>query len=120
MIFALSVALASPSWRLAGIYDATAISTLEDSSSSYSYRPRRGMVESCGPAKSPDGMGVFEAEAAGSKLMPVLAIVLTGGDTPLTTENVRVSLGRGLSVTVNATEIASFGHVPDHHRLFVL
>ena len=94
MIFALSVALASPSWRLAGIYDATAISTLEDSSSSYSYRPRRGMVESCGPAKSPDGMGVFEAEAAGSKLMPVLAIVLTGGDTPLTTENVRVSLGR--------------------------
>jgi len=94
----LSAAFASVgeySWRLAGVYDGTSIAQLGEAESDFVWIPREGMVESCGPAKSPDGLGVFEAEAVASRLMPTLMIVLErNGGVDLGPESVRVSLGR--------------------------
>ena len=40
------------------------------------------MSQSCGPSKSPDGLGVFEAESIANQLSPTLAIVLEYTDPP--------------------------------------
>ena len=40
------------------------------------------MSQSCGPSKSPDGLGVFEAEAIANQLSPTLAIVLEYTEAP--------------------------------------
>ncbi|MCA9573291.1 MAG: hypothetical protein KC656_35890, partial [Myxococcales bacterium] len=95
MFLLLTTALAAQGdWKLAGVYDATAAAWAPGLEEGYTWRPHAGMSTSCGPAKSPDGLGVFEAEAVGSRLTPVLAVVLRG-EGRLGPDDVRVSLGRG-------------------------
>ncbi len=90
------------SWRLVGAYDAATLMAMRpvpegEEPPSYLWNPYQGMTESCGPAKAPDGLGVFEAEAVTNRLSPTLAVVLertgaaAGG--PLTPGEVRVALG---------------------------
>jgi hypothetical protein len=87
----------STGWRLVGAYDATAaMATIPDQALGYVWQSADGMNESCGPSKSPVGMGVFEAEAVANGLSPTLAILLerTGtGQEHLTPDDVRVALG---------------------------
>ncbi len=71
----------APSWRLASVYDAAAISNMvpvetEDPNAAYVWVPSAGMQANCGPAKAPDGLGIFEGEAMANGLSPVLAVVL--------------------------------------------
>lgn len=84
-------------WRMVGAYDATAtMATVQDQNLGYVWEAPEGMTESCGPAKSPVGMGVFEAEAVANGLTPTLAILLErldGGEGDLTPDDVRVALG---------------------------
>jgi len=91
-----------PSWRLASVYDASAVSgMLVDPEGSdddaFVWVASAGMQSKCGPAKAPDGLGVFEAEAMANGLNPVLAVLLERNEGtpvgPLTMEDVWVSLG---------------------------
>lgn len=94
-VFAFAALAQDPyAWRLAGLYDGTAVAHLGAVPPDYAWRPHDGMTESCGPAKSPDGLGVFEAEAVSSRLTPALFVVLerNGGD-PLGPNDLRVALG---------------------------
>ena len=59
----------SAPWRLVAVYDLAGAAAVG----------REGKADpstSCGPAKAPDGLGVFEAEAMASGLSPTLAILL--------------------------------------------
>ena len=89
-------------WNLVGAYDASAVVGLTidpeaEEVPEFVWTAAPGMSKSCGPAKAPDGMGVFEAEAFANLLAPTLAIVLERTDSerdrPLTPEGVRVALG---------------------------
>jgi len=88
-------------WTLAGAYDATALVALtgvpEEERTRYKWVPSPGMSKSCGPAKRPDGLGVFEAEQVGNQLAPTLGVMLKwtgdGPFEPLRPEGVRVSIG---------------------------
>lgn len=80
---------------LVGLYDSAALQLQEGRAGTFAWVAAPGMTTSCGPAKAPDGLGVFEAEAMAGGMTPALALVLrssAGG--VLTTENVRVSLGQ--------------------------
>ncbi len=92
-------------YRLAAAYDASALRTLEflqpedKRPEAYDYLwtiPAR-MQASCGDAKTPDGLGIFEAEAIGNRAMPALALLVERqGDVPLLdTDRVRVAIGDG-------------------------
>ena len=92
-----------PGWNLVGAYDATTIMALDDVLGEelppeYVWVPFPGMSESCGPPKAADGLGVFEAEAMANSLTPTLAIVLErtlrAPEGPLSTDGVRIALGR--------------------------
>ena len=66
-----------PIFRLVGLYDSTGvITTSKKNEQRYLWKPSSAMVQSCGPSKSPDALGVFEAEAVANQLSPTLAIVL--------------------------------------------
>lgn len=90
-------------WSLVGVYDAAAVLQMglqgDDAAAAgpqYVWVQSGGMVKSCGPGKSPDGLGVFEASAMANGLTPTLAVLLqrnSDGTDPLTPEDVRVSLG---------------------------
>ena len=92
-----------PGWKLVGAYDATALLATTEAAEDegelpdYVWTPFPGMTSSCGPAKAPDGLGVFEAEALANSLTPTLAVVLerteAAGEGPLSTAGVRVALG---------------------------
>lgn len=95
----------SPSeWNLVGVYDPSALAKLgapppeEDATpSAYVWVPAGHMRQTCGPAKSPDGMGLFDAESMANGLTPTLAILLERdgeGDGSITPQDVRISLGR--------------------------
>ncbi len=92
-----------PGWKLVGAYDATALLATavdpeaEDELPDYVWTAFPGMTDSCGPAKAPDGLGVFEAEAMANSLTPTLAVVLertrAAQEGPLSASGVRVALG---------------------------
>lgn len=91
----------APSWRLVALYDATAVAAVRASSSVDApavWTPSKGMIESCGPAKAPDGLGVFEAEAISGQLTPTLAILLErvspSSSQPLSSTELRVFVQR--------------------------
>lgn len=93
----------APSWRLASLYDASAVANMvppekDAVDSAYVWVPSAGMQANCGPAKSPDGLGVFEGEAMANGLSPVLAVLLERHpDAPpetLQMDDVWVSLGK--------------------------
>ncbi len=95
-----SVAEASEAhWKLVGTYDTSTLIGLEvteEEPLSYLWEPAPGMVESCGPAKAPDGLGVFEAEIIANAMAPTLAVVLERASPdaqPMTPEGVRVAIG---------------------------
>lgn len=91
-------------WRLVGVYESSGLMSLPLGEEGAEVPPNfvwiaaPGMTQSCGPAKAPDGLGVFEAEAVGNRLAPALMIVLerseAAGEAPLRPDTVRVSLGR--------------------------
>ncbi len=84
-------------WSLVGAYDSSSVSTLSEAPAGYVWREAEGMKTSCGPAKRPDGLGIFEAEAANYGLMPMLTLVLKS-DSPgetLTSQQVQVTLNLG-------------------------
>jgi hypothetical protein len=92
----------APSWSLASVYDASAVSwmsadVLPDPAAAYVWVPSGGMQANCGPAKAPDGLGVFEAEAMANGLSPVLAVLLErhqdAPPAPLTMDDVWLSIG---------------------------
>jgi len=86
-------------WRLVGVYDATSAMAMNpETQGSYVWVPSPDMAISCGPAKAPDGLGLFEAELIANGMTPTLAILLkntTNSPTPLNTREVQVSLGNG-------------------------
>ncbi len=87
-------------WRLVGAYDlATTIAQEPETRSDWTWQADSDLTASCGPAKAPDGLWVFEAQSMSGGLAPTLALVLRReGNTPsvpLTSRQVRVSLGRG-------------------------
>ena len=94
----LACAKEQASWQLIGAYDASALRRiLPDGDPNFVWTPAKGMAESCGPAKGPAGMGIFEAESVSSALSPTLALVLRNSNPAvapaLGPHNVRVSLG---------------------------
>lgn len=91
-------------WRLVGIYESSGLMSLPLGDEGAEVPPNfvwiaaPGMTQSCGPAKAPDGLGVFEAEAVANRLAPALMLVLerseAAGDAPVRPDTLRVSLGR--------------------------
>jgi hypothetical protein len=66
-----------PAFTLVGVYDASAVMGVSNKiQSDYLWRPSQNMEKSCGPSKSPDAMGMFEAEVVANQMSPALAIVL--------------------------------------------
>lgn len=97
MIALVAAALAG-SWELAGLYDASALprATGAAPASEWLWKAPAGMVASCGEPKSPDGLGVIEAQAVVDGLTPTLAVLLRGAKDapPLDTRNVRMAIGK--------------------------
>ena len=60
-------------WRLVAAYDTAAVATIDGDPSSFVWKASEGMTRSCGPAKTPDGLGIHEAEVVASGLSPVKA-----------------------------------------------
>lgn len=87
------IARAASAHSLVGLYDAGALRAGDEGG--FLWVPSPGMTRSCGPAKAPDGLGIFEAEALANAATPALVILLEApeGAAPLDTDNVRVSLG---------------------------
>ena len=84
-------------WSLVGVYDSSALlaTSRDEDSPRALWTAAPGMTRSCGPAKAPDGLGMFEAEALFDAQSPALAILLQAppGGATLSTDDVRVSLG---------------------------
>ncbi|HMV65374.1 MAG TPA: hypothetical protein PKA64_00895 [Myxococcota bacterium] len=90
-------------YKLVGAYDSTAVRGMdlllaEDQRPKpyeYIWLPPAAMKKACGPAKGPDGLGIFEAEAVANRMMPALVLVLEReGDVPaLDTSQVQVAIG---------------------------
>jgi len=79
----LAMAGQEPLFRLVGLYDATGVLAVSKKNEQrFLWKPSTQMSQSCGPSKSPDGLGVFEAEAIANQLSPTLAIVLEYTDPP--------------------------------------
>lgn len=101
LTFATAHTEQSAPWRLAALYDLSSVSALEAGASGSGpvWTPTPEMTRSCGPAKAPDGLGVFEAEAMAAGLTPTLAILLRrepeAPARPLLASEVRVSLQQG-------------------------
>ena len=82
-LMGLSLAGQEPLFRLVGLYDASGVlATSERVEQRFLWKPSSQMINSCGPSKSPDGLGVFEAEAVGNQMSPALAVVLEYTDLP--------------------------------------
>jgi hypothetical protein len=72
-----------PLFRLVGVYDSSGVLGVSDGiGERYLWNPDQKMLKSCGPSKSPDALGVFEAEAIANQMMPTLAVVLEHTDEP--------------------------------------
>lgn len=87
-------------WRLVGAYDLASTMALEpEQRPDWTWQADAALARSCGPAKAPDGLGIFEAQAISSGLTPTLALILRREDSappgPLTARQVRVAVGRG-------------------------
>lgn len=100
MLFLLTAAFAQDegaSWSLVGLYDVSAVTATDPSAEAeYAWEERSGMTTSCGPTKTPDGLGMFEAAAMANRLTPTLAIVLERNDDstgPLEADQVRIGVG---------------------------
>ena len=79
----LATAGQEPLFRLVGLYDATGVLAVSKRDEQrFLWKPSTQMSQSCGSSKSPDGLGVFEAEAIANQLSPTLAIVLEYTDPP--------------------------------------
>jgi hypothetical protein len=97
LLFWITAATAGD-WRLVAAYDASTVATVAPEEPRFVWRPVDEMSTSCGPAKSPDGLGMFEAETVANGLAPTLALVLErtvdeGESASLSTDDVRVSIG---------------------------
>ena len=76
-LLGLSLAEQEPLFRLVGLYDASGVmATSKKVEQRYLWKPSTQMMDSCGPTKSPDALGIFEAESVANQMSPTLAIVL--------------------------------------------
>ena len=83
-LIAFAYAEEKPLFRLVGVYDSSGVLGVSDGiSERYLWNPDQKMLDSCGPSKSPDALGVFEAEAVANQMMPTLAVVLEHTDLPV-------------------------------------
>lgn len=87
-------------WRLVGAWDLAAVRAAagEDlAQTDWIWSPSAGMSGSCGPAKAPDGLGSFEAEALATGLGSALVVLLRAeGEAPTPgPETLRIALGTG-------------------------
>lgn len=101
MILAVSLAFAG-SWELAGLYDSTALVRGQANApvADWVWSAPAQMTQGCGEPKSPDGLGVLEAEAVSGALTPALAVVLRCEDCgaqELDTDQVFLSVASGTS-----------------------
>ena len=79
----LAMAGQEPLFRLVGLYDTTGVlATAQRNEERYLWKPPTQMVQSCGPTKSPDALGLFESEAIANQLTPTLGIILEYTDPP--------------------------------------
>jgi len=101
----VSPASAREGWELVSAYDVSAVEALkllagadpaDIEADTYVWVESGGMQHSCGNGKTPDGMGLFEAEAMANGQLPVLALVLQNhsGGRAISPHDVKVSLGR--------------------------
>ncbi len=91
------IALASD-WGLVGLYDLAAVSGKADSEA-WLWTPYPEMTEACGAAKSPDGIGITEAQAIATRATPALVVLLRRSgakvEEQLDTRNLQLGIGRG-------------------------
>lgn len=92
---------AKKGYRLVGIYDSTALRGTEipgqtEESPGYGFRwvAPQEMIDSCGPTKTPDGLGIFEAEVLATGRMPTVALIVErmGGVPTLDNDRLRVAI----------------------------
>ncbi len=91
-------------YRLVGLYDASSVRQTEQMLTipeeerppgyEYMWTPPAAMTASCGDAKAPDGLGVFEAVAMANRMLPTLAVVVerVGDVPPLDSSRLQVAL----------------------------
>ena len=69
-----------PKFRLVGVYDASSVIALDpEVPRDFLWRGAKGMVDSCGPSKGADGIGLYDADLIANRMSPTLAIVLEHG-----------------------------------------
>lgn len=91
------IALASD-WGLVGLYDLASVSGKSESEA-WLWQSYSEMDEACGLPKSPDGIGIMEAQAIATRATPALVVLLRrngkAGAQKLDTRNVQIGMGRG-------------------------
>jgi len=65
-------------WRLVRSYDLTALGALAKIDPAFAWRPVAQMQESCGPSRTPVGLGITETEALTHGLMGAVVLELEG------------------------------------------
>jgi hypothetical protein len=66
-----------PRYRLVGVYDPSSVVGLDpEMEREFHWSAAEGMVDSCGPAKGADGVGLYDADLIANRMSPTLAIVL--------------------------------------------
>ena len=72
-----------PAFRLVGIYDSSSVLGVSSNlQSSFMWQSSRQMENSCGPAKGPDALGLFEAEMIANQMAPGLMVLLEYNSEP--------------------------------------
>ena len=85
LLFGISLAMAEeqPVFRMVGLYDASSVmGKSEQIEQRFLWTPGKQMMDSCGPSKAPDALGLFESEAVANQMTPTLAVVLEYTDAP--------------------------------------
>jgi hypothetical protein len=95
MLALILSAAADSHWDLVGVYDASAVRALNpEATPAMVWQPAPGMSSSCGRAKGPSGLGLFEAESMSNGLSPTLVVLLrTHENLFLTRDQVRLTIG---------------------------
>ena len=72
-----------PLFRLVGVYDASSVLGVAGKrQSDFMWKPSKRMIDSCGPSKGPDALGLFEAEMVSNQMAPSLVVLLRHNTVP--------------------------------------
>ena len=73
-----------PLFRLVGVYDSSSVLGVNGKrQSDFMWKPSKRMIESCGPSKGPDALGLFEAEMVSNQMAPSLVVLLRHNTLPI-------------------------------------